>query len=236
MSQSEFQIPESFDGQVRLFPLPNVVLFPGVVQALNLFEPRYRQLISDSLDDDNLITMALVKPDSANLSMPVPEICQTVCIGKVMTHAQLENGTYNLLLAGISRAVIVDELVSDTLYRQARVDLLSETAMYGEGEQDLRSQLIDGFRETQIVQSQFDSEAIDKLESGEMSVGQLTDLIAYASGISPLEQQAVLEITDVRNRIHHLIAVLKKHNDEVNSESGMGRDFLPVSVLISSES
>ena len=227
MSYSEFQIPESFDGQVRLFPLPNVVLFPGVVQALNLFEPRYRQLISDSLSDDNLITMALVKPEPANLTMPVPEICQTVCIGKVMTHAQLENGTYNLLLAGISRALIVDELVSDTLYRQARVDLLSETAMHGDGEQDLRSQLIDSFRKTQIVQSQFDSEAIDKLESGEMSVGQLTDLIAYASGISPLEQQAVLEITDARKRIVHLLAVLQKHNEQVKSGSGLDREFPP---------
>ena len=81
MSHPSLQLPESFDGHVRLFPLPNLVLFPGVIQALNLFEPRYRQLMADVLDDDQLITMALVKPDPVNLTMPVPEICQTVCVG-----------------------------------------------------------------------------------------------------------------------------------------------------------
>ena len=84
-----------------------------MVQALNLFEPRYRQLMEDVLDDDGLITMALVKPEPENLTMPVPEIHKMVCIGKVMTHAKLENGTYNLLLAGVTRALVVEELSSD---------------------------------------------------------------------------------------------------------------------------
>lgn len=226
MSQSEFKIPDSFDGTVRLFPLPNVVLFPGVVQALNLFEPRYRQLMSDVINDDLLITMALVKPDPGNLSMPVPEICQTVCVGKVVTHAKLDDGTYNLLLAGISRAVIVDELVSDTPYRQAKVNLVSETSLLGEDEQRLRAELIELFRNTQLVQSKFDREAIEKLEAGEMPVGQLGDLVAYASGISPLDQQAVLEIVDVRQRINHLISVLQRHNQS-ESQSESRPDFPP---------
>lgn len=226
MSQSEFKIPDSFDGKVRLFPLPNVVLFPGVVQALNLFEPRYRQLMADVINDDQLITMALVRPDAGNLSMPVPEICQTVCIGKVVTHAQLDDGTYNLLLAGISRAVIVDELVSDTPYRQATVELVSETSLPGEDELRLRTELVDLFRNSQLARSQFDGEAIEKLEGGDMPVGQLGDLVAYASGISPLDQQSILEIANVRERINHLISVLQRHNRS-QSQSGSRQDFPP---------
>ena len=167
-----------------------------------------------------------MKPAPGNLSMPVPEICQTVCVGKVVTHAKLDDGTYNLLLAGISRAVIVDELVSDTPYRQAKVNLVSETSLLGEDEQRLRAELIELFRNTQLVQSKFDREAIEKLEAGEMPVGQLGDLVAYASGISPLDQQAVLEIVDVRQRINHLISVLQRHNQS-ESQSESRPDFPP---------
>lgn len=228
MTQSNFQIPESFDGNVRLFPLPNLVLFPGVVQALNLFEPRYRQLMADVLEDDMLITMALVKPDADNLTMPVPEICDTVCVGKVMTHAQLENGTYNLLLAGISRAVIVDELASDTLYRQARVELLPESSLLGEEDKALRIKLIQLFKSTRGVESQFDDKALDKLISDRIEVGQLADLVAYASGISPMEQQKVLEITDVRKRVAYLIDSLERLAQQINSNNGTDhREFPP---------
>ena len=228
MTQSNFQIPESFDGSVRLFPLPNLVLFPGVVQALNLFEPRYRQLMADVLDDDMLITMALVKPDADNLSMPVPEICDTVCVGKVMTHAQLENGTYNLLLAGISRAVIVDELASDTLYRQATVELLPEVSLLGEEDKSLRTKLIQLFKKTRGTDSQFDDQALDKLISDRIEVGQLTDLVAYASGISPMDQQRVLEITDVRKRVEFLIDTLERLAQQINSSEGADhREFPP---------
>ena len=205
-----------------------MVLFPGVVQALNLFEPRYRQLMSDVLADDMLITMALVKPDGDNISMPVPEICQTVCVGKIMTHAQLENGTYNLLLAGISRAVIVTELASDTLYRQASVKLLPETSLLGEEDQSLRAKLIQLFKSTRGVESQFDDKALDKLVSDRIEVGQLADLVAYASGISPMDQQRILETTDVRQRVKLLIASLQQLSQQVNSNEGVDkREFPP---------
>jgi len=228
MSNSEFQIPESFDGSVRLFPLPNLVLFPGVVQALNLFEPRYRQLMDDVMDDDHLITMALVKPDPVNLTMPVPEICQTVCVGKVMTHAKLENGTYNLLLAGVSRAIIVDELASDTLYRQAKVKLIRERSLLEEDDQSLRAKLIQLFKSSRASDAQFDEEALDNLVSNRIEVGQLTDLIAYASGISPMEQQRILEINDVRKRAEILISILERIGQQsASSNSGDSREFPP---------
>jgi len=51
-----------FEGIVRLFPLPNLVLFPHVVQPLHIFEARYRQLMTDTLAGDRLITMALLRP------------------------------------------------------------------------------------------------------------------------------------------------------------------------------
>ena len=53
---------QKFAGSVRLFPLPNLVLFPHVMQPLHVFEPRYRSLLEDALASDRLITMALLDP------------------------------------------------------------------------------------------------------------------------------------------------------------------------------
>jgi len=224
MSGPESQLPESFDGHVRLFPLPNLVLFPGVIQALNLFEPRYRQLMEHVLDDDQLITIALVKPDPVNLSMPVPEIYQTVCVGKVMTHAKLENGTYNLFLAGVSRAVIVNELASDTLYRQAKVKLMTESSLSEAEDQSLRAKLIQILKSSRGPQSHLNNATeIEKFE-----VGQLVDVIAYSSGISPMDQQRILETPDIRERSKLLIAALARLNEQAASNDGGGpREFPP---------
>ena len=223
MSHSNFQLPESFDGHVRLFPLPNLVLFPGVMQALNLFEPRYRQLMEDVLEDDHLITMALVKPDPVNLSMPVPEICQTVCVGKIMTHAKLENGTYNLFLAGVSRAVIVDELSSDTPYRQAKVKLVSDSELSESEEQLLRAKLLLLLKQTRGSKSHFNNQTeIERFE-----VGQLVDIIAYSSGISPMEQQRILETTDIRARSKFLISALVRLSKQDSDDGGGSREFPP---------
>ena len=57
----DLTLPHNFENKVRLFPLPNLVLFPGVMQGLHVFEPRYRQLMDDALAADHLITMAVLK-------------------------------------------------------------------------------------------------------------------------------------------------------------------------------
>src|SRR6266481_4652099 len=58
--------PEEFSGRARLFPLPNLVVFPHVMQPLHIFEPRYRAMLEDSLADDRLIGMALPAPGWEN--------------------------------------------------------------------------------------------------------------------------------------------------------------------------
>src|SRR5207245_1908563 len=58
----ELSIPDDFDSDVRLFPLPNVVFFPQVMLPLHIFEPRYREMAADALAGDHLVAMALLKP------------------------------------------------------------------------------------------------------------------------------------------------------------------------------
>ena len=102
LNHADLSLPDGFANIVRLFPLPNVVLFPGVVQALHLFEPRYRVLMDDALAADELITMAYLKPDSVPTEAVdgQPEISKIVCVGKILSHTLLDDGRYNVFLVG----------------------------------------------------------------------------------------------------------------------------------------
>src|SRR5947208_11484422 len=90
----------NFDGRVRLFPLPNLVLFPRVVQPLHVFEPRYRQLMADALDTDRLIAMALLRPGWEADYEKAPPLHPTVCLGRIQQEERLGDGRYNFLLQG----------------------------------------------------------------------------------------------------------------------------------------
>src|SRR5262245_44622238 len=126
MSDDDLTALTHFGGTARLFPLPNLVLFPQAVQALHIFEPRYRQMTADALVSDRLIAMALLRPGWEADYEGAPPIHPVVCLGRVVADQLLDDGRYNLLLRGVSRARIVEEVSSDKLYRTARVRLLED--------------------------------------------------------------------------------------------------------------
>src|SRR5438105_1414231 len=141
MSQDPFSL-EDFQGTARLFPLPNLVLFPHVAQPLHIFEPRYRQLMADALADDRLIALALLRPGWEEAYNQRPPICPVVCLGRIHHEQHLPDGRYNLLLHGLARAHVREELKTDRPYRVARVDLLPDVPILVPAtEQTLRQSL-----------------------------------------------------------------------------------------------
>jgi len=208
-NQMNLSLPEDFDNFVRLFPLPNLVLFPGIVQALHLFEPRYRELIEAALATDELITMAFVKPGPESLS-PRPEIADTVCIGKILSHTQLEDGRYNLFLVGAKRARIVQEVTSDFLYRTAEVELIREQPDQGEGIHFLREEIVKKFRELAGHRVGWDDEALNQFLNKDLPFGQMVDMICYSCGATAEEQQRVLETFEQRPRGELVLEILQR--------------------------
>ena len=115
----------SFDGTVRLFPLPNVVLFPQVMLPLHVFEPRYRRLTADALAGDRLITMALLRPGWEADYHGRPAVYSAGCAGRLERCEPLEDGRFNILLRGLSRFRVVEEHAGEP-YRLATVEVLSD--------------------------------------------------------------------------------------------------------------
>jgi len=111
-----------------LFPLPNVVLFPGVYLPLHIFEPRYRTMVADALDGDRMIGMTLLKPGFEHDYDGRPPVYPIGCAG-VITHAErLDDGRYNIILQGTERFRVVDE-DQTRAYRVATVEPISEPSV-----------------------------------------------------------------------------------------------------------
>jgi Lon protease-like protein len=129
------QILQSFPRRVPIFPLAEVVLFPGAVLPLHIFEARYRSMLEDTLDGDRLIAMALLRQCDKSEYQARPPFHETVCVGQVIHHETLEDGRSNIALLGISagRAVAVE---ADKPYRMAKVELLTDGTETGPGYED----------------------------------------------------------------------------------------------------
>lgn len=110
-----------FSKPIRLFPLAKCILLPHATIPLHIFEPRYRAMVHDALDADGLIAMATFLGDDYKQNYNGnPPIRRHVCIGYIVHHERLHDGRYNMLLQGIARARVQEEVEPDPAgYRRA---------------------------------------------------------------------------------------------------------------------
>lgn len=222
------RLPEDFDGRVRLFPLPSMVLFPHAMQPLHIFEPRYCEMLAEALETDQLIAMAtLGLEESAELSVSGfsvadpkstngPAVAKTVCVGKIVSHVELENERHNLLLVGIKRARITSEIDAGRCFRIAQIDVLDD--LYppsGSGDRSqLRSELVAAFGKV-IPATDSVEKGLAELMTGTMGLGPITDIIAHTLPLSVTQKIELLDQADVDARARRLIEFLSKSGVEL---------------------
>src|SRR5262245_27645730 len=169
-----------FSGEARLFPLPNLVLYPHVMQPLHVFEERYREMVEDALAGDRLIAMAVLEPGWEADYDSRPPIAEYACLGKIVTHHRLSDGRYNLLLMGVGRVRIVQELEPRRSFRQAKVELQRETCAASPQQlEQLQRELLSAFQRYMPTCCQA-PEQLHELLAKHLPLGMLTDLAAYA--------------------------------------------------------
>ncbi len=207
MSQGP-EFPGDFRGVVRLFPLPNLVLFPAVVQPLHVFEPRYRAMLADALAGDRLLAMALLRPGWEEDYHQAPPIHPAVCVGRIFQEERLADGRYNLLLHGVGRARVAEELAADKPYRTARVDLIEEVPAPPGAEEGLRRQLGEQMARWFAAQSAALAQLRQLLVSA-MPLGTLCDILSFALPMGVEVKQGLLEEGRVEGRVRRLLAHLE---------------------------
>ncbi len=189
-----------FGGTAPLFPLPNLVVFPGIVQPLHIFEPRYRTMLRHVLAGDGYLAMALLKsgyePTYHLKSCPV---FPTVCLGQVIQHEELPDGRFNLLFKGLSRAVISAEMDNDQPFRTGRLELWGDEACTDPTDAKVQAERLKA-RFLQCMQSRLKDADLDKIFPPSMPFGMLCDLIAFALPSRPSLTQRVLEARNLCQR------------------------------------
>jgi uncharacterized protein len=183
--------------RLPLFPLPGVVLLPGTLLPLHIFEPRYRTMVSDALESDRMIGMALLKPGWEQADEP-PPIYPIGGAGEIVESEDLEDGRYNILLEGRFRYRILDETRPGP-YRLARVEEIPATPFAARGERDKALEAA----VTLFTEIAKDLE-LPPLPTGALSAERLASEIALRLRYGPPELQAFLERDSLSSRFETL--------------------------------
>jgi len=215
---------------VPLFPLPNVVVLPGAVLPLHIFEPRYQRMTGEAITGDQLIAMALLRPGWEKNYHDRPAIEPVVCVGQIVAHERLDNGNYNLLLQGKLRASVRKELSSggETPYRVADIAPLDESAAM---EIDLvqdRSRLVQLFDSKPLASTSMGRQ-FARLLNGPMLTASIADLIAFNYLEDVDLKQTLLSDPDVRHRVAHIVSALACQSEHLppNAEINLPDDHDP---------
>lgn len=202
-----YRRPSDLPAVIPVFPLAGVLLLPRGDLPLNIFEPRYLQMIDDVLAGDRVIGMIQPRlgpdgPDEAER----PELAEIGCAGRLTALQETGDGRYLITLTGIGRFRVVSEEAGGTPYRRCRIDAREFAADFvpnrGEDAVD-RQRLLETFRAFLDANGmETDWEAINRASNE-----TLVNALAMLSPYGPREKQALLEAGDLGTRSEVLIAV-----------------------------
>jgi len=216
--------PDQFSGIARVFPLPNVVMFPHVMQALHIFEPRYRALFEEAIEDDRLLALGVLAPGWEKQQEERPRLRSTACLCRIATHQRTPQGTYNVLLLGVRRLRLIRELPPKKLFREIESELLEDNEPNDAGpaaSAALQQRLLAAFKASlpKIPQAY---EQLDQLLGSQITLGMLTDIVAYTLDIDLDAKVRLLAENDVVLRTRLLLEAIAGRGP-----GGGGRPFPP---------
>lgn len=200
---------------IPVFPLPNVVLFPGVPLPLHIFEPRYRQLVRDAASAHEIIGIALLRGEWQPHYFENPDIFETGCAGKIVNLEPLPEGKCNIVLHGF-REYRIDRHIFDKPYRQAAVHWRIHGPRSIDGTS--RSRLVDLL--TGFLGRDPHSPAYRLLHDRTLTDDLLVNFFSFALEIAPIEKQGLLEALTLAERAERLREILEFHLEEARCAIG----------------
>ena len=193
--------------KIPVFPLSNFIIFPRTTVPLNIFEPRYIDMIDDAMKSNRII--GVVQPKKSNQNIPI--LYNIGCAGKITSFNETNDGNYLIVLVGIGRFKIIEELENDKLYRECSI---SSNDFYNDLEKNKEeikfSDLELIFKE---LKSLFIKEGyvINWKELQKQSLDQTINALAMASPFSLEEKQILLETINLNERKKKLEEILSTY-------------------------
>ena len=193
---------------IPVFPLSNFIIFPKTTVPLNIFEPRYIEMINDAMSGNRIIGMIQPK----NNTSVKPSLYDIGCAGKITSFNETDDGRYIIILTGISRFKITEEIKTDKLYRECNVN-------FNVFSNDLVKKNIDiKFSDLELIfkdlKNLFVKQGyeINWKELENQSLDQTINTLSMASPFSLEEKQVLLETTNLNERKKKLEEILSTYN------------------------
>ena len=198
---------------IPVFPLSNFIIFPKASVPLNIFEPRYIDMINDSMKSNKMIGM--IQPKNALNNDKVPELHEIGCLGKITSFKETDDGRYLIELKGLIRFRNIEELNTEKKYRVLNVN-------YEEFLHDLKGEKEDlKFSDLELIfkdlKSLFEKRGfiINWKALEKQSLDETINALAMASPFSLEEKQVLLETKNLDIRKNKIAEILSTYTYDV---------------------
>ena len=197
---------EDLPNKLPVFPLSNFIIFPKTTVPLNIFEPRYIQMIDDAMKGDRII--GIIQPKKSG-DLKKPNLYDVGCAGKITSFNETEDGRYLIILNGVCRFKIISEEKHDKLYRICKID-------FAEYLDDLNKKVEDiNFNDLKFIFNELKTffkkqgYLIILEDLNKNNLDQTINALSKASPFSLEEKQILLETKNLKIRKEKLEEILK---------------------------
>ena len=200
---------KNFPKIIPVFPLSNFIIFPNTTVPLNIFEPRYLDMVNDSMKSNKLIGM--IQPKNSKDENGIPKLHDVGCLGKIMSFKETEDGRYLIELKGKIRFKIINEVNTDKKYRSVEVEYKGFANDLNNEKEKLN------FSDLELIfkdlKSLFEKRSfIINLKTLEkQSLDETINALAMASPFSLEEKQILLEAKSLDIRKNKIAEILKTY-------------------------
>ncbi len=197
--------------KIPVFPLSNFIIFPRTTVPLNVFEPRYIDMVDDAMKSNRIIGMIQPKKSDQN----IPLLYNVGCAGKITSFSETDDGRYLIVLSGISRFKIIKELENDKLYRECSISFNDFSNDLEKNKEEIK------FTDLELIfknlKSLFIKEGyiLNWKELEKQSLDQTINTLAMASPFSLEEKQVLLETINLNERkkkLEEILSIYKLDN------------------------
>ena len=198
---------------IPIFPLSNFIMFPNTSVPLNIFEPRYIDMINDSMKSEKLIGM--IQPKNSNNKNIKPQLYDTGCLGKITSFRETESGTFLIELKGVIRFKVINELQTDKKYRLCEVDYNNFNSDLEFKKENLK------FSDLELIfkdlKSLFEKKGfiINWKALEKQSLDEIINALAMASPFTLEEKQILLEAKNLDIRKNKISEILNTYSHDI---------------------
>ena len=210
----KYELPK----KLAVFPLSNFIIFPKTTVPLNIFEPRYIEMINDSMKTDKLIGMIQPRIIKGGDLKNIPELHEIGCMGKITSFKEIENARYLIELKGIIRFKILNEIKSSKKYRECEIDFENYYDDLENKKEDIK------FSDLELIfkdlKSLFEKRGfiINWKALEKQSLDETINALAMASPFSIEEKQVLLEAKNLDMRKTKIAEILTTYSfDQYNN-------------------